>query len=269
MITKFSTLRPKEAARTSQNSVIFVAVLINNEIRPYTDTYLKAWRDKDCHVALVLQSDSPNPDSKIYEHLMQFADEVWIRPNIGYDFGAWSEYLLENLIIDNGPQGRVFLVNDSLIGPTNPKAFDQLVNMILDSEIDLVAMTDNHTHSHHLQSYFLALSAKAINTPVVKSFFEKIENKKNLAEVVFSYEIPFAPIVQNAGLSISIIFPAKTNSDPTLFEAADLLRRGYPFVKRKCFFSGKQYVNRREILDTALRVGCDKVLYEYMVSCMT
>ena len=266
---KFSTLRPKETARTSKNTVIFVAVIINNEIRAHTDVYLKAWRDKDCHIALVLQSDDPNPDPKIYEHLMPYADDVWIRPNMGYDFGAWSEYLLENLTVDNGPKGRVFLVNDSLIGPTNPKAFDQLIGMILDSEIDLVAMTDNHDHGHHLQSYFLALSAKAINTPAVKSFFEKIENKNNVAEVVFSYEIPFGSIVQNAGLSISIIFPAKTKGDPTLFEAADLMRRGYPFVKRKCFFAGKQYANRREILDTALRIGCDKPLFEYMVSCMT
>ena len=44
---KFSTLRPKETARTSQNTVIFVAVIINNEIRAHTDAYLKAWRDKD------------------------------------------------------------------------------------------------------------------------------------------------------------------------------------------------------------------------------
>jgi cephalosporin hydroxylase len=266
---KFDTYRQKETTRTFQNTVIFVAVIVNNEVRAHAGYYLEAWRDKKCHIALVLQSDEPNPDPKIYQHLTQYADDVWIRSNVGYDFGAWSEYLLENITIDKGPKGKIFLVNDSLIGPINPKAFDQLIVMISESEIDLVAMTDNHDHGHHLQSYFLALSAKAINTPAVKSFFEKIENKNNVAEVVFSYEIPFGSVVQSAGLSISIVFPAKTKGDPTIFEASDLLRRGYPFVKRKCFFSAKQFVNTREILDTALSIGCDGLLIDYMASCMT
>lgn len=258
------SLKIKETSIKSKNIVLFVAVLTNDGLREHIEISLKAWRDENIHVILIIQADSIESASVSIRNIQEYADEIWIRPNKGYDFSAWGEHISRLSLSNKIPSGRIYLTNDSTLGPINKKSFGTMLKRIDESSIDVIALTDNHDNGHHLQSYFLSLSKSATLNPNIQNFFSNIEDKTKIDEVVTSYEIPFGSIAQASGLSISVVFPASQSSDPTIFEASELLLRGYPFIKRKCLLSAKHLTDTQKLLTTIKQLDCSNELINYI-----
>lgn len=265
-MNKNVSLNVKESSIESNNIVLFVAVLTNEGFREHIEINLKAWRDADLHVILIIQADSIELASSSINDIQEYADEIWIRPNKGYDFSAWGEHISRLSKLNKIPSGRIYLANDSVLGPINHNSFNLMLKRIDESSIDVVALTDNHDNGHHLQSYFLSFSKSALLHPNLQNFFSNIEDKTNIEEVVISYEIPLGSIAQASGLSISVVFPATHGSDPTIFEASELLLRGYPFIKRKCFFSAKKFIDTKKLLTAVNQLECSNELINYIKS---
>lgn len=254
----------KKTPNTSGNVVLFVAVLTAQGLRDHVSITLKAWKEKNIHVVLIIQADAISCAASNIDIVTEYADEIWLRPNVGYDFGAWGEHVTRMIAANEIPSERTFLTNDSVLGPINATSFNTVIEKILTSSFDVISLTDNHDNGHHLQSYFLALNRKAMLTPKLQSFFSEIENKNKIDEVILTYEIPFGSIAQDAGLTLSVVFPATLSSDPTIFEAANLLLRGYPFIKRKCLSSAKNLTNIYELNAAITKLECNSALSKYL-----
>jgi len=245
--------------------VIFVAICIEGRLRPKTHTYLHAWANRGVYIDLILQGDGSFPQTEKIFDLDYPNAQVWVRSNVGYDFGAWAEVLKITGRFDDTAHARTYLVNDSIIGPTSLLQFNDMINMIDNLNIDLIGLTNNHSPINHVQSYFLSFTDIGLKNSIIKDFFYNIENKESISEVVSSYEIPLANVALKAGLSVGVIFPAEGHLDPCIFEADTLLVRGMPFIKRKIFSNVSNLVDKVALTNTIKSISIDGPLLEFLL----
>jgi rhamnosyltransferase len=225
----------------AKQTAIFVAVEIDRELRSGVEIYLHALRKLEVKVVLVIQSEHYSEVDRIKGQFGSLADELWVRPNVGFDFGAWADVLVNLRDRETLPADRLFFLNDSLLGPFRFSLLQNIFRKILASDFDFVGLTENKAPQPHVQSYFLSFSPKLYRSVAFWSFVEHIENKTKIEEVIADYEIGMTRAMLQSGYKVAVVFPSRILNDPTVYDAAYLIKQGFPFVKRKLFVGGGHY----------------------------
>jgi lipopolysaccharide biosynthesis protein len=155
-----------------------------------------------------------------------------IRANSGFDFAAWAHaYSLLEI-----PQTckRLYLVNDSLVGPLQPASYVSMIARIRGSTADLVGLTENSEPQPHLQSQFLVVTQRLLRSEVFGRLMRGIVNMPTKEGVIQQYETQITRFLRAHGFGCEAVFPRLgQGDDDTIHNWAQLIEQGFPFVRTR------------------------------------
>lgn len=111
-------LRPPTIGETV---ALFVTYAPKGRIKAHVPPFLSALAAEGIATTLIVAADQPH-DVAVGD-LGVAVDGLFVRRNSGFDFAAWAHV---SRGLDFSPARRLFLVNDSVVGPLNAKRFQPL-----------------------------------------------------------------------------------------------------------------------------------------------
>ncbi len=118
-----------------------------------------------------------------------------LRPNRGYDFGAWAD--LDAAGCADGAD-TVLLANDSVFGPLQP--LTPIFETMLSPATDVWGMVESREGAWHLQSWFLCFTAAAYRAPAVTRVLRLPFDGMAKPEVVIHGELGLGAAIRADGL---------------------------------------------------------------------
>jgi lipopolysaccharide biosynthesis protein len=241
---------------------LFVSHSSDGHLKPHVRHYIEALVHEGIGVILIVNSDQGFTDDEPWLH--ELVDGLFVRANEGFDFAAWAHVLRLH------PQlcrvKLLYLLNDSVIGPITKSAFHAAIERVRRSPGDLIGMTENYELGWHIQSYFLAVRARAMRTAAWRRFTRKIGSLSNKDDVVKTYEVQLASAMTRAGLKSSVVFKTEFRSDPTVYRWKELLEDGFPFVKVKAIRDEIPGVDKADWRQTLAAFGFDVSIADDVLS---
>jgi O-antigen biosynthesis protein len=222
---RFELVKPFEP-RAGQEVALFVTHSATGALKPHILSYVRALADQDIAVFLIAVTDR---QLNIRPEVIDAATGVMVRENAGYDFAAWAHALHLYPEIHGTPL--LYLVNDSLIGPSTPAALGRVVARVRASDADLVGLTESHEYRWHIQTYFLGVKPRLLASFRFQRFFDEVKLHDDKDAVIQDYEVRFAQAMEDAGHRSEVLFPSLVPLNPTLFGWRALLADGFPFIK--------------------------------------
>lgn len=176
---------------------------------------------------------------------------VFCRENIGFDFGAWKEFLLSEDLASCGQYDELILCNCSCYGPVYP--FQQIFNDMNRRECDFWGLYRHpglkdrkHSIPPHIQSYFLVIRDRLFHDECFREYFSALPYAETWDDAV-KEETSFTRHFEEKGFSSSSYLGSVFSEyieNPTIFMPAELLARKFPFIKKKCFTTDYSYINK-------------------------
>ena len=169
--------------------------------------YLKELKELGYQVLFVSTSQFL-PEGGI-EELRNLCHTVFLRENVGYDFGSYKAGI--QYIQNSGIRpASLLLANDSVFGPIQP--LKTIWDPAILEEFDLYGMTDSFQHGYHLQSYFLAYSRRLLESEEFRDFWNGVENFDPQqagfkSTIIMNYEIGGTRNFLLKGYKIGVQFP--------------------------------------------------------------
>src|SRR5665213_2703949 len=128
---------------------LFVTHADAARIKPHVIRHVARLADAGIDVIVIVNTDVPAEQLVIDGTMLERARGIAIRQNLGYDFGAWAHLLA--LCPGAEPWTRLYLVNDSIVGPLNRADFERIIARIRASSADVVGLTEALLPRRHLQ----------------------------------------------------------------------------------------------------------------------
>jgi rhamnosyltransferase len=218
-----------------------------NGLSPHVIYLLKNIRG--LYTRIVVVSNSPLSSGQNAE-LSEFCDEILVRENKGFDFGAWKDALIKEGWENLSQYDNLTLMNDTCFGP-----LFELEKIYLDMEqkdIDFWGLTNygnkgygripgtNKPVPEHIQSYFICFKKKVVNSGVFITFWKNVKYERQVEKIIQKYETQFTKILIKAGFKYSVfldqvVFP-EIRTD-LAFTRPDLcLNHMVSLLKIKSFF---------------------------------
>jgi lipopolysaccharide biosynthesis protein len=185
---------------------------------------LSRLRDSGLNVFIVCASES---HSQISEEVYSFADALYWKALSGYDFSAYT--LALNIISRRSPHANVFVMNDSVFGP-----FTDIKTHIAKAPWELAGFTASSQLENHIQSYaFVLHHVSPARIRKMRSVLFPFIALSDAADVISCQEARFARVAARH-MKVGAFWYAKAEEvlDPTLVKPFELLRAGFPFLKR-------------------------------------
>lgn len=166
--------------------VLYVFHIYNNRVKNFIENCI--FKDENIDFILI----SNNCHEKIsYPEYVKF----FLRQNIGYDFGGWSEALLTNNLYKN--YDNFIFVNSSVTGPFLHSSYkgkwtDIYVNGLQDN-IKLFGSTintiENPLHKSHVQSYIFSMNITTLKFLIECEIFSVTNYAKTFISAVWDKEV--------------------------------------------------------------------------------
>jgi lipopolysaccharide biosynthesis protein len=211
----------------------FVTFAERSELKRHVQWHINQLLQAGIHVVLVINTELPHERFTVSPELLSRLDGAYVRQNVGFDFAAWAH--LFALCGERSNWARLYLVNDSIVGPVDASAFDRIIERVRTSPADFVGLTENTSPVHHIQSYFLAFNAGALRSTVLQNWFHQAISFPSKQMVIDIYELNLTRTLMRSGLTVETLFPSlaksqhDTNDTDVRWDA--LLRSGFPYVK--------------------------------------
>lgn len=177
--------------------------------------------------------------------------EIVKRANVGFDFGAWQEVILQNtdLLKD---YDELLLTNNSIYGPIYP--FDELFNTMEKEDCDfwginrhpandcLIIKGDPNTRCHeHIQSYWLAFKAKLLHSEDFIHYWKTLPKIDSFKKAIGYGEVALTNHFEKLGYSSKCFvdyekYKSLTLMNPCFFSYEQVIYDRVPVVKRKYFY---------------------------------
>ncbi|AQS85442.1 MAG: rhamnan synthesis F family protein [Acetobacter aceti] len=111
----------------------------------------------------------------------------WPRPNMGHDFGAWKDLILQGC---TRQASRVLLVNDSVFGPFAP--LSTLFARMEQKETDVWGIIESLDVLPHLQSWFICFERNSFHAPAVQRVLLQDFTQMTREELIWHGELGLA-----------------------------------------------------------------------------
>ncbi|WP_156375982.1 glycoside hydrolase family 99-like domain-containing protein [Methylobacterium sp. Leaf117] len=205
--------------------------------------------------------------------VLLYADDVFIRPNAGLDFGAWRDCLNQIGWTKVSSYDEIIFVNNSCYGPIFPfeTMFDQMSVPSIDfwgvtsfpevknsGRPEAVFLKDRNIPAH-IQSYFMVVKKNVVNSPEFYRFWSNVEDKHDFMDVVTSYEMGFTAKMTAAGfhwgayikeaseMQLDMINDHRFNTPYN--KPFDLIILGSPLLKKRSWdYNSQSLLACRELL---------------------
>jgi glycosyltransferase involved in cell wall biosynthesis len=199
-------------------------------VKAHVERHVSALSRNDIQVVVIVAADQAQ--TVIPQSLVNLSAAVVVRENAGYDFAAWAHVMMRLRKVLSAEV--LYLINDSIIGPTDLAAFRDMLKKVDANPCDVVGLTENYRAAWHLQSFFLAIKRSALSTYWLHQYFNEIVALPSKDDVIRAYELTFTSRMRAKSISCDSLFGRPTNSDldETIYQWRRLLDRGMPFVKR-------------------------------------
>ncbi len=213
---------------------LFVTHAPREHLKSHVVHHIEHLLSAGLQVILVINTDLPLPGIRIDPRLEDRLAGVFVRANRGFDFAAWSHALQ---LCDRSAWTRLFLVNDSLVGPLDAASFNTMMERIDASGSDITGLTENPLPLPHLQSFFLVLGARVLHSDLFEQFIRHVLNFSDKGHVVEVYEVRLTRTLRAAGFSTLAVFPqligGRRVGGDLLAHWDALLAAGFPYVKTR------------------------------------
>lgn len=216
-----------------EETCFFVTHAKAPELKPHVVDHVNALIDAGVAVILIANTELDAASIRVPESLAARLSGLVVRENIGYDFAAWAHvYGLAN----RAQLRRLYLINDSVIGPLDIQAYRSMLRRVRNSSADFMGLTYNPHPFDHLQSYYLVFNHALLQSPVLNDLMASIVNMPTKEAVIDSYEIWLTRVLESKGFRSASMFPKLSTEptitpDDTLYHWRSLIEIGFPFMK--------------------------------------
>ncbi len=230
---RLHALKPVDA-NLEGDVCFFVSFAPGPTLKEHVRVHIEHLLRSSVRVVLVLNTDLPAERIRLDPELLAQLSGAYVRENSGFDFAAWAH--MYSICEDQVPGWtRLFLVNDSIVGPLNTPDFDRLMQRIRDSSADVVGLTESRSPLRHVQSFFLVFSTAALRHPAVQQVFRRMLSLPSKGQVIDVYETRLTHMLTERGLLCEALFPPLSDdphsANDTALRWAQLVRAGFPYVK--------------------------------------
>ena len=138
-------------------------------------------------------------------------------------------------LLDTRRVERLFLVNDSIVGPLDGAAFAAMITRVRAQDADMVGLTQNPYPKWHLQSFFLVFNHRLLRSQVLADLMRHVVNLSTKEAVINTYEIQISEFLVSRGFRCEAVFPNLEPGSPlpddTYFRWSQLVASGFPYIK--------------------------------------
>jgi lipopolysaccharide biosynthesis protein len=156
-----------------------------------------------CGFAVIIVSNSKKLDVEAVEALLPHCALVLHRHNVGYDFGAWRDGILQ--IPDLAVLDQLLITNDSVFGPLYD--LETVLQRLDPATGDVWGITESFDTRYHLQSYFLLFHSAVLQASKFRKFWETMRYVEAKRVVIFKYEIGLSQTLLKAGFRLRALNP--------------------------------------------------------------
>jgi hypothetical protein len=212
---------------------LFVTHAVRPSLKRHVVLHVESLLAAGIQVVLIVNTDCHADELEFDASILGRLHAVYVRENIGFDFAAWAHAWR----LCDGLPGctRLFLVNDSLVGPLDSNDFASLIARVRACPADLVGLTDSRVLCLHLQSFFLVVQGRALRSELFARFFANIMCLPTKEQVILLYEIRLTQYFLDGGYSYEALFsgpaPGGYTSSDARFLWAELVADGMPYIK--------------------------------------
>jgi len=230
-------------------------------LKAHVIDHIEALLAANVAVILVANTDVEFSTLQLPPELEARLSGVVVRENVGYDFAAWSH--VYSMIDPARVRRRLYLVNDSIIGPLEHSAYAAMLARVRESRADLVGLTCNPDPHEHLQSFYLVFNQRVLHSPIFDKFMRNVVNMPRKESVVTSYELWLTPYLLRSGFTAEALFPniatyAPPTRNDTLSHWKELLEAGFPFIKSAVLTESNEADEARNALPARYTAGVRK-----------
>jgi hypothetical protein len=230
---------------------LFVTHASTPRLKPHVIDHIQALLAANVAVILIANTDLDPTQLEVPQALAARLSGCVVRANVGYDFAAWAHVyaLFDPLLV----RQRLYLVNDSIVGPLDDVAYANLLRRVRESHADLIGLTCNPDPHEHLQSFFLVFNERLLRSELFDAFMRRVVNMPRKESVVTTYELWLSPFLQRNGFSVEALFPNISTYGPqtrndTLSHWKQLVEAGFPFIKSAVLTSTNDADEARKML---------------------
>lgn len=237
------------------------------EIKDYIYYHLEHLA-RHCQRVLFISNSAVDDSHRV--KLSKICSGVFVRGNIGLDFGMWRD-ALDQVSLDDIDE--LLLTNSSVFGPI--PSLDDVLKKMADIECDFWGLTESPEIVPHLQSYFLVFRRRALTSDAFRAFWKSVLMFRDKNQVIRSYELGLSVFLKEQGLKMCALMPVdalpykglgirkrRYRSNPIVGKPLELLRQGVPYVKLEVFRSNPFKVNLKTLRREMIRKGFDERLIQ-------
>jgi len=142
--------------------------------------------------------------------------KFFIRDNIGFDFGGWSDALLTNNLYKN--YNYFIFVNSSVLGPFIDSDYkgnwtDIFINGLQENNIKLFGSTINKDFHPHVQTFIFSLEKETLEYLIKWQIFSLTNHYEKLWDTVMLKEIFMSDLLIRNKWNIGCLIPYYKNMD--------------------------------------------------------
>lgn len=200
--------------------------------------------------------------------LETYADEIFLRENLGFDAGGFKDALCKYLGWDKVlAYDELVLVNDSMFGPfrSMKEIFAEMSNRIVDFwGLTKHGETRNGIVGYipeHIQTFFLVIRYEMFHCPQFREYWEKMPYYSSFDETVKQHEMRFTKIFSEWGYTFDSLANTSVNdsiniennySQYAVLSYELIKKRNFPFLKKKQIVDNTLNIQTQENLRQAL-----------------
>jgi lipopolysaccharide biosynthesis protein len=226
-------LQPLGFEPNVQEVCLFVSYTPHALIKPHVRHHINSLLGAGIAVALVINVDDAQAGLSNLNLDGLKLSGLYVRENKGFDFGAWTH--LYSMMPAGLRLNRLYLVNDSMIGPLSSTMFDQLMQKIKSSTADMLGLIGNAKPVFHLQSFFLVFNQHILIDERFQSFFKSVWSLPTKEMVIDFYEVRLTQLIKNLGYKAEPLYAIDTDkhqkTDAVIHRLDELLEIDFPYVK--------------------------------------
>ena len=201
--------------------------------------------------------------------LQQFASEIIVRKNEGYDCGAWKDALVEHIGLENLKQyDELVLLNDSFFGPFY--SFEKIFEKMNASDIDFWGLTkqgadpDCEDTVAYLHRYFLVYRKNILQSNAFSDFFCNFKNPQTRGDAVKEFDVGLTKCLTEAGFKFDSLIntddlDAYGVVDHCNIDSYELINRGWPVINKSTLVENYGVRIQMQCLGEDVRLSLDYI----------
>lgn len=228
---------------------VFVFFDKDGIVDEYNYYFLKELKKELSHLLVICNGDLSKEGKKGFEAI---ADELIVRPNVGYDVTAYKIGIKKIGYNKDGAYDEILICNNTMFGPFYP--FAEMFDAMAKKDLDFWGITNFHEVPFdpfgtvkykmlpkHIQSFFMVFRKSLTKTADFVNYWENMEKIENYEQAIGYHEVIFTKEFADKGYKWDVYANSNELENYTYDPLRDFPRlmiekKRCPIIKRRSFF---------------------------------